>query len=65
VQAIDRESKRIDYNSCIECMCCHELCLHNAVELKRDNLIAEVFTRLYRGTYSKGAFFTASNTGLQ
>lgn len=52
VQAIDRESKRIDYNSCIECMCCHELCLHNAVELKKDNLIAEVFTRLYRGTYS-------------
>ncbi len=51
VQAIDRESKRIDYASCIECMCCHELCLHNAVELKRDNLIADIFTRLYRGTY--------------
>ena len=51
VHAIDPESKKIDYNTCIECMCCHELCLHNAVELKRDNLAADIFTRLYRGTY--------------
>lgn len=51
VQAIDRDSKIIDYNTCIECMCCHELCLHKAVELKRDNLAADIFTRLYRGTY--------------
>ncbi|MGE5544152.1 MAG: DUF362 domain-containing protein [Bacillota bacterium] len=51
VQAIDRESKKIDYSSCIECMCCHELCLHKAVELRRDNRAADIFTRLYRGTY--------------
>jgi len=51
VQAIDEATKRIDYNKCIECMCCHELCLHQAVELKRDSLWAELFTRLYRGTY--------------
>jgi len=51
VQAIDRESKRIDYSSCIECMCCHELCLHKAVELRRNNRAADIFTRFYRGTY--------------
>lgn len=51
VQAIEQESKRIDYDSCIECMCCHELCLHKAVELRRDNPLADIFTRLYRGKY--------------
>lgn len=51
VQAIDEQTKKIDYQRCIECMCCHELCLHQAVELKRDSLWAEIFTRLYRGTY--------------
>jgi ferredoxin len=51
VQAIDQESKKIDYSSCIECMCCHELCLHKAVDLRRDNPVADIFTRLYRGKY--------------
>ncbi|MEQ8199936.1 MAG: DUF362 domain-containing protein [Syntrophomonadaceae bacterium] len=51
VQAIDESTKKIDYHKCIECMCCHELCLHQAVELKRDSLWAEIFTRLYRSTY--------------
>jgi uncharacterized protein (DUF362 family)/NAD-dependent dihydropyrimidine dehydrogenase PreA subunit len=26
---------KIDYNKCIKCFCCHELCVHNAVKLKR------------------------------
>ncbi|MEQ8174990.1 MAG: DUF362 domain-containing protein, partial [Syntrophomonadaceae bacterium] len=51
VKAIDAGTKKIDYDSCIECMCCHELCMHKAVELRRDNRLADVFTRLYRGTY--------------
>lgn len=51
VQAINQETKEINYESCIECMCCHELCLHKAVELRKDKLIADVFTRLYRGKY--------------
>jgi len=51
VQAINEETKKIDYDACIECMCCHELCLHKAVELRRDNRLADVFTRLYRGKY--------------
>ena len=37
VQAIDAKTKQIDYNKCIECLCCHELCLHRAVNLKREN----------------------------
>lgn len=28
MQAIDEATKEIDCNACIECMCCHELCLH-------------------------------------
>jgi uncharacterized protein (DUF362 family)/Pyruvate/2-oxoacid:ferredoxin oxidoreductase delta subunit len=51
VQAINKETKKVDYRSCIECMCCHELCLHKAVELRRDNRIADLFLRLYRGKY--------------
>ena len=51
VQAIDRETKKIDYSVCIECMCCHELCEHKAVELRRDNRILDFFGRL-RGTWS-------------
>jgi len=51
VKAIDRKTKTINYSSCIECMCCHELCMHKAVELRKDNILADVFTRLYRGTY--------------
>lgn len=51
VQAINRETKKINYDACIECMCCHELCLHKAVELRKDNPIARVFTSMYRGKY--------------
>lgn len=51
VQAIDRETKKINYDTCIECMCCHELCLHKAVELRKDNRIADAFTCIYRGKY--------------
>ncbi len=50
VQAINQETKIIDYNKCIECMCCHELCMHQAVELKSDSVWADLFNRLYRGT---------------
>ncbi|WP_291635229.1 DUF362 domain-containing protein [Clostridium sp.] len=51
VQAIDKETKQIDYSKCIECMCCHELCRYKAVELKKDNIIAGLMTKLYRGKY--------------
>jgi len=34
VKAIDRATKAIDYSACIECLCCHELCVQAAVELK-------------------------------
>jgi Uncharacterized conserved protein len=46
VGAIDRNTKKIDYNLCIECLCCHELCMHKAVELKKDNFIANAITHL-------------------
>ena len=51
IQAIDRVSKKIDYDKCIECMCCHELCMHQAVVLKRQNRLAEILTYLYRDKY--------------
>lgn len=51
VQAIDPVSKKIDYSTCIECMCCHELCVHKAVALKKDYWLADVFTRIYQGKY--------------
>lgn len=47
VQAIDRETKKINYDLCIECMCCHELCMFKAVELKSNNIIAGAITGLY------------------
>ncbi len=47
VQAINQETKKIDYSTCIECMCCHELCLHKGVEIKKDNLFADILMRLY------------------
>ncbi len=47
VQAINRETKKINYELCIECMCCHELCMYKAVELKSNNFIAGVITKLY------------------
>ena len=51
VQAIDKETKIIDYSKCIECMCCHELCRYKAVELKKDNMIAGLMTKFYKGKY--------------
>lgn len=51
VKAINKESKTINYNACIECMCCHELCMHKAVKLKKDNWIAGTMMKLYRGNY--------------
>lgn len=51
VKAINKESKAINYNACIECMCCHELCMHKAVRLKKDNWIAGAMMKLYRGNY--------------
>lgn len=47
VQAIDRETKKINYNICIECMCCHELCEHKAVELRKDNPLLDVLSRAF------------------
>lgn len=46
VQAIDGSAKVIDYSKCIECMCCHELCQHMAVELRRDNRVLDFFSRV-------------------
>jgi ferredoxin len=37
VQAIDPATKAIDYSKCIECLCCHEMCMFKAVELRRTN----------------------------
>jgi len=51
VQAINKATKVIDYSKCIECMCCHELCRYKAVELKKDNMIAGLMTKFYRGKY--------------
>lgn len=52
VNAIDKETKKIDYNICIECMCCHELCMYEAVDLKKVNFFAEIMMRLNRKRYS-------------
>lgn len=51
VKAINKGTKIIDYSKCIECMCCHELCRYSAVELKKDNIIAGLMTKFYRGKY--------------
>jgi len=48
VQAIDKETKKIDYNVCIECMCCHELCMFKAVELKNSNKVAGLISGFFR-----------------
>jgi heterodisulfide reductase subunit A-like polyferredoxin len=48
VEAIDRDTKKIDYSKCIGCMCCHELCMHKAVRLKNDKFIAGIITSLYK-----------------
>jgi Fe-S-cluster-containing hydrogenase component 2 len=51
VQAIDKETKLINYDKCIECMCCHELCLHKAVQLKKSNPVAGAMIKLFGGKY--------------
>lgn len=48
VQAIDKDTKRIDYDTCIECMCCHELCMFKAVELKNSNKVAGLISGFFR-----------------
>ncbi len=48
VQAINRETKQIDYTLCIECMCCHELCMFKAVELKNKNIAAGLISDFFR-----------------
>lgn len=45
VQAIDRDTKAIDYGKCIECLCCHELCMYKAVRLRKKNPVAGLFSR--------------------
>ncbi|NMB26382.1 MAG: DUF362 domain-containing protein [Firmicutes bacterium] len=47
VHVIDKATKQIDYTQCIECMCCHELCEHQAVELRKDYRLAEIMLKLY------------------
>lgn len=51
VKAINQGTKAVDYGKCIECMCCHELCMYKAVELKRDNAFAGLAMKLFRGNY--------------
>lgn len=48
VQAIDKDTKQIDYNICIDCMCCHELCMFKAVELKNENKVAGLISGFFR-----------------
>ncbi len=48
VQAIDKRTKQIDYTVCIACMCCHELCMFKAVELKNDNRLAGFIAGFFR-----------------
>ncbi|HHT76646.1 MAG TPA: DUF362 domain-containing protein [Clostridiaceae bacterium] len=48
VDAIDKETKQIDYTACIECMCCHEMCLFKAVELVNDNKVAGLISGVFR-----------------
>ena len=42
VGAIDRDTKLVDYTICIDCLCCHELCMIEAVELKSKNQMVNV-----------------------
>lgn len=51
VEAIDKTSKQIDYTSCIECMCCHELCMHKAVSIKKDKVLARVLSGIFGRKY--------------
>jgi uncharacterized protein (DUF362 family)/Pyruvate/2-oxoacid:ferredoxin oxidoreductase delta subunit len=45
MHAIDKETKRINYDACIACMCCHELSAYHAVKLVRANRLMRVFSR--------------------
>ncbi|MGE5652738.1 MAG: 4Fe-4S binding protein [Bacillota bacterium] len=45
VKAIDRSNKQINYEACIECLCCHELCQFHAVKLQRVNPVARMMMR--------------------
>jgi heterodisulfide reductase subunit A-like polyferredoxin len=45
MHAIDKETKRINYDACIACMCCHELCAYHAVKLVRVNRLMRIFSR--------------------
>ncbi len=45
MNAINLNTKKIDYYNCIECMCCHELCIHKAVDLKKDNFLANIISK--------------------
>lgn len=46
VGAIDGRTKAIDYAACIECLCCHELCMHGAVELRKANPAARFLSKM-------------------
>ncbi len=46
VGAIERRTKSIAYEKCIECLCCHELCMHQAVRLKRTNPVARALAKV-------------------
>ncbi len=48
VEAIDKDTKLINYDACIDCMCCHELCMFKAVELKNENKIAGLISGFFR-----------------
>jgi len=48
VQAIDKDTKSINYDACIDCMCCHELCMYKAVELKNRNRAAGLISGFLR-----------------
>jgi len=39
----------IDYNNCIRCFCCHELCSHKAVIIKRSALSRMMLSRRIAG----------------
>ena len=45
VEAIDKATKRIDYEACIGCMCCHEMCTYHAVKLVRANPLMRALSR--------------------
>ncbi len=45
VEAIDKATKRINYEICIGCMCCHEMCTYHAVKLVRANPLMRVLSR--------------------